>query len=260
MQHMKGGMRIVCLSLTICGLLAVPNPAIATDGSSNQDRHQQHRLLSVELKTKIEHLKDRLRDHREHHHNQGGNSGSVEALRAEIVSLKSELLNVANNQSALVGQISVLLKRIATLESGGGSSTALTELAKHVTVDPNPINGVKGPHVIFTGVNLHVRSGSGATGDHGTPTGLGNLIVGYNEGPHPDPTSGRTGSHNIVGGTLNAFTSSAGLVMGYQNWVQGEYATILGGRSNLALGRASAILGGPVNYAGSENQTVPTVP
>jgi hypothetical protein len=259
MKSMKRGMGIACLSLTICGLLAVPNPALATDGSSSQDRHQQHRLLNAELKAKIERLKDRLRDHREHHQNQGGNSGSVEALQAEVASLKTELSNMANNQSALLGQISGLLTRVATLESGGGGggSPALTELAKLVTVDPNPINGVKGPHVIFTGVNLHVRSGSGSTGDNGTPTGLGNLIVGYNEGPHPDPTSGRTGSHNIVAGTLNAFTSSAGLVMGYQNWVQGEYATILGGRGNLALGRASAILGGPTNFAGSENQTVP---
>lgn len=256
MKSVKRGMGIVCASLMICGLLAVPKPAWATDGSSSS----QHRLLSAELKAKIERLKDKLRDQREDHHNPSGLSGSVEALQTEVASLKTDLAGMASNQSALLGQISALLARVDTLErngGGGGSAPPLTELAKYITVDSNPINGVKGPHVIFTGVNLHVRSGSGSTGDNGTPTGLGNLIIGYNEGPHPDPTSGRNGSHNIVGGTLNAFTSTAGLVMGYQNWVQGEYATILGGRGNLAQGRASAILGGQVNFTGSENQTVP---
>lgn len=261
MKNMKRGMGIVCASLMIFGLLAVPNPALAADKQPSQDRQQQHRLLTAELKAKIERLKDKLRDHREdHRNNSGGLSGSVEALQTEVASLKADLAGMVSNHSVLLGQISTLLARVDTLErtgGGGGSSPALTEVAKYLTVDPNPINGVKGPHVIFTGVNLHVRSGSGSTGDSGTPTGLGNLIIGYNEGPHPDPTSGRNGSHNIVGGTLNAFTSSAGLVMGYQNWIQGEYATILGGRGNLAQGRASSILGGQVNFTGSENQTVP---
>ncbi len=58
------------------------------------------------------------------------------------------------------------------------SRSALTALSQYPTVDPNPINGLDGPRVILAGVNLHVRSGSGSTGDNGTPTGLGNLIVG----------------------------------------------------------------------------------
>ncbi len=33
--------------------------------------------------------------------------------------------------------------------------------------------------VILTGANFHVRSGSDATDDGGTPLGLGNLIAGY---------------------------------------------------------------------------------
>jgi hypothetical protein len=248
--------RVFLASLLVCGLTAVPSLALAKDNGSKHDRNGQHRLLNAELRAKLERIQDKLRDHRSHHHNQSGLPGSLEALQAEIAGLKSQL-QAANSQ------ISVLTSRISALEASGGSggstNPALTELAKYVTVDPNVVNGVKGPHVIFSGVNLHVRSGSGSTGDNGTPTGLGNLIVGYNEGPHPDPTSGRNGSHNIVGGTLNAFTSSGGMVFGNQNWIQSGSASILGGQGNLAQGLGSSILGGRANWTGSPDQTVPMV-
>jgi hypothetical protein len=254
---MKAISRVFLVSVLVCGLTSISSLALAKDSGSKQDRNGQHRLLNAELRAKLERIQDKLRDHRErHHHNNGGTSGPLEALQAEIAGLKSQL-DAANSQ------ISALTSRITALETsgGGGGSTnpALTELAKYVTVDPNVINGVKGPHVIFSGVNLHVRSGSGSTGDNGTPTGLGNLIVGYNEGPHPDPTSGRNGSHNIVGGTLNAFTASGGMVFGNQNWIQSGSASILGGQGNLAQGLGSSILGGRANWTGSPDQTVPMV-
>lgn len=257
---MKTTLRVVLASLLVCGLMAVSSLALATGSGSNQDRNGQHRLLSAELRAKLERVKDKLKEYREHHHNQGGNSGPLEALQADVASLKSQLATLADAEASLLSQLSDLTSRLSALETNGGSggtNPALTALAKYVTVDPNPINGVKGPHVIFSGVNLHVRSGSGSTGDNGAPMGLGNLIVGYNEGPHPDPTSGRNGSHNIVAGTLNAFTSTGGLVMGNQNWIQGAYSTILGGEGNQAQGLASSILGGRSNWTGSTDQTAP---
>jgi hypothetical protein len=253
-------------SVLVCGLSAVSTLALAKDSAPNQDRGGQHRLLSAELRAKLERIQDKLRDHRErHHHNQGGTSGSLEALQADLNGVKSQLATLADavsQMSLLFSQMSLLNDRISALETGGGSggaNPALTALAKYVTVDPNVINGVKGPHVIFSGVNLHVRSGSGSTGDNGTPTGLGNLIVGYNEGPHPDPTSGRNGSHNIVGGSLNAFTATGGIVFGNQNWAQAGFSSILGGEGNLAQGLGSSILGGRANWTGSPDQTVPMV-
>jgi hypothetical protein len=249
--------RMFLASVLGCGLTAVSSLALAKDSAPKQDQNGQHRLLNAELRAKLERVEDKLRDHRErHHNNQGGVSGSLEALQADVASLKSQL-SAANSQIALLtSQINALQ---ASGGSGGSTNPALTALAKYVTVDPNVINGVKGPHVIFSGVNLHVRSGSGSTGDNGTPTGLGNLIVGYNEGPHPDPTSGRNGSHNIVSGTLNAFTATGGIVFGNQNWIQSGYSTILGGEGNLAQGLGSSILGGRANWAGSVDQTVPAV-
>src|SRR6185436_11253646 len=79
------------------------------------------------------------------------------------------------------------------------ANPVLTDLAKYVKIEPGMVNGVKGPHVIFSGVNLHVESGSGTTAEAGAPTGLGNLIVGYNEMPMPTGGS-RVGSHNLVVG------------------------------------------------------------
>jgi len=253
---MKTIPRVLLATLLVCGLSAVSSLALGQDG--------QHRLLNPELRAKLERVEDKLKDRREHHYN------PLEALQADVASLKSQLAGLVSSNASLSSQLSAansqiafLTSQISALQTSGGSggttNPALTALAKYVTVDPNPINGVKGPHVIFSGVNLHVRSGSGSTGDNGTPLGLGNLIVGYNEGPHPDPTSGRNGSHNIVGGTLNAFTSTGGVVLGSQNWIQGGSSTILGGEGNLAQGLASSILGGRSNWTGSSDQTVPMI-
>lgn len=254
---------MVCVSVMAYGLFSVPDLALATDGSSGQDRREQHRLLTSELKARIDGLRNRLKTHREHHHHHGGNSNSLEALQAEVSSLKTDLASMEGSQAALLEQMAALVTRVDTLANGGtgGAGNALlAELANHVKVEPGVLNGVKGPHIIFHKANVHVQSGSGSTGDNGTPTGLGNLIIGYNEGPHPDPTSDRNGSHNIVAGTLNAYTATGGIVMGSQNWIQGEFATILGGQNSLAQSLGSSILGGRANFTGSVNQTVPSVP
>lgn len=64
---------------------------------------------------------------------------------------------------------------------------AVLALGSFVSVEMGIINDLSGPHVVFTGANIHIRSGSGATDDNtdddDTLTGLGNLVVGYNEAP-----------------------------------------------------------------------------
>lgn len=263
-------LRRITLAAILCfTLLGAPVAAIATDQETGQKRGQHHLLDHKRiqaLKERVTTLKERLREHREHQHGGGGGSdGSVAALQAQVTDLQEKVaaLTAANTSmlsqlQSTLSELSLLQNRVTTLESGsggGGSSSLLTELSKHLTFDQNVINGVKGPHLIFSGVNVHIRSGSGSTNDGGTLTGLGNLIVGYNEGPHP--SGGRTGSHNIVGGTLNAFTSSGGLVMGTQNWINGSHATILGGGRNTADGFWSSILGGQNNSVGFAYQTIP---
>ena len=64
--------------------------------------------------------------------------------------------------------------------------------------------------VVITEANLRIVNGLGSTE---TTNGLGNLIVGYNELRNiPDFPDVRTGSHNVVVGELNNFSSFGGLV------------------------------------------------
>lgn len=108
----------------------------------------------------------------------------------------------------------------------------------HVTVEPNDINGLEGPHVIFTGVNIHVRSGFGFTDDAGS--GSGNLIVGYNENLFGNP---RTGAHNLVVGAGHDYSSCGGFVAGFGNTISGRYASVSGGAENTARGNVSSVSG-----------------
>jgi len=71
--------------------------------------------------------------------------------------------------------------------------------------------------VVITGANLRIVNGLGSTL---TTNGLGNLIVGYNElrqefggcsgSTGPFCTDSRTGSHNVVVGRANNFSSFGG--------------------------------------------------
>jgi hypothetical protein len=61
-----------------------------------------------------------------------------------------------------------------------------------------------GNDLYFTGCNVHIVSGSGAT--DGTTNGLGNLFIGYNE-PYPGQNLDRSGSHNLVIGPFHAYGS-----------------------------------------------------
>jgi hypothetical protein len=263
---MRGYAKIASVSLLMTGLLAIPNLSPATDGDG------RHHLLNAELRSKIEHLRDKLAKHHEH----GGVPGSLSALQAEVTSLKTDLAGMVNNETALLDQlkaanlqISTLTTRLTALEAkgtGGSTNQGLTELAKYVKVEPGDLNGVKGPHVVFTGVNLHLRSGLNATNDGGALSGLGNLIVGYNETQStPVVYDGAgcdrslTGSHNIVTGSGNLFTSYGGIVAGSNHCITSPNSSILAGDTNEAHGLNSAILGGTRRGTSVQNQTVPVI-
>src|SRR5207253_2558489 len=105
-------------------------------------------------------------------------------------------------------------------------------------------------------VNVHIRSGSGMTNDS---TNLGNLIIGYNEprdvGLGPD-TSNRTGSHTLIIGPEHQFTASGGLLAGFGNTVNGDFASVSGGDNNTASGLDSSVSGGVSNTASGDNSSV----
>ncbi len=161
---------------------------------------------------------------------QEGESGVPNLFEAGTPARASE---VNENFEALLQRIQVLELQVADL----------TEKNEFFTVVAGDLEGMAGPHLLVQGANLHVRSGSGATADGGSPTGLGNLIVGYNELGGLSPAD-RIGSHNLVLGERNAYTAVAGSVAGSDNRIDAQFATVSGGRFNLATGIYASILGG----------------
>ena len=151
-------------------------------------------------------------------------------------------------------------------EGGGGG--ALSFLQPYISLDVNPINGVSGPHIIFSGANVHVRSGSGSTDDSNTLTGLGNLIVGYDE--QQTEAVSRTGSHNLIVGGQHSFTRHGGLAAGAANTLDGVSAfaagvrniasglgaSVAGGTNNAASGDFSSVTGGAGNFAGGDSSSI----
>ena len=98
-------------------------------------------------------------------------------------------------------------------------------LGPFVSVDAGAENGLKGPNIVISGANVHIESGSGNTFDF---TGLGNLVIGYDEDGIGASTidANRTGSHNLVIGADHQFTASGGAVFGFGNFRQlqrGQY-------------------------------------
>jgi hypothetical protein len=108
--------------------------------------------------------------------------------------------------------VGALTSRVAALEA---------KLA-HVSVEGNDIT--------ISGANLHVNDGSGST--DGPVNGLGNVVIGYNEprGSGDD----RSGSHNLVIGSRNNYSSHGGLVAGLQADVSTPFS-IAGFGTSVAL-------------------------
>jgi len=131
---------------------------------------------------------------------------------------------------------------------------------------------------VFSGCNVYVQSGSGSTNDDedgtlggeggGALTGLGNLIVGYDE---DDGASVKDGSHNLVVGSYHSYTSYGGFVVGFENTVsapgaavsggymnvaRNDYASVSGGYHNEASNQGSSVVGGTYNTASGNQSTV----
>jgi len=142
---------------------------------------------------------------------------------------------------ATQAELDAALARIAALES----------LLQHFTRS--------GSDVTITGANLHVVDGTGDTS--GTPNGLGNVIIGYNElrGVNDD----RNGSHMLVVGKENNYSSFGGIVVGRRNWtgdpsapLDSGYASVSGGYGNIASGYLSSVSGGYHNTASGYGSSV----
>ena len=129
---------------------------------------------------------------------------------------------------------------------------ALEALLQDVTRTPAGIGGQD--TLRFSGMNVQIVDGSGTTECNdgtgnlfdGPCNGQGNLVVGYAENLL---AYARTGSHNMVGGHFNGWTSYGGAVLGEQNRITNDYATVLGGAVDVASGAYTVVAGGRNNQA-----------
>ncbi|PYT37370.1 MAG: hypothetical protein DMG45_26010 [Acidobacteria bacterium] len=180
--------------------------------------------------------------------------GSETAARAAAdTTLQSNINAEAITRIAEDGTTLASAKAYTDTKVAAGGGGALSFLQPYISLDVNSINGVSGPHIIFSGANVHVRSGSGSTDDNNTPTGLGNLFVGYDE--QQTEAVSRTGSHNLIVGGQHSFTRYGGLAAGAANTLDGVSAFAAGVR-NVASGDFSSVTGGAGNFAGGGSSSI----
>ena len=159
--------------------------------------------------------------------------------------------------ASLVSQIKTLKSQVATLQSDNAALKAKTA----------PLS-VFGKDLTITGVNVHIVDGTGSTSDgtedaDGNPvpgkplSGRGNLIIGYNaKGNDQGAGDVRTGSHNLILGGKNSYSSYGGLVVGYDNVISGLYASVSGGSQNKASAGCSTVSGGANNKASGNASSI----
>src|SRR5260370_33577978 len=173
-------------------------------------------------------------------------------MSASAQGVPKEIADLQERVKTLEHEVSTLRQHLADVRNNNA-----LRLGPFVSVVLSSLNGVNPPNIIFTGANIHIRSGSGSTNDNGSPTRLGNLIIGYDETPDmpapktfpPFPALGpgdRGGSNNLVIGQGNRFTTAAfcGLVAGELNAIDGRATTVGGGFFNLARAPDASISGG----------------
>jgi hypothetical protein len=154
----------------------------------------------------------------------------VVAANADLQALASQVLTLQGEVATLQGQVSSLQTLLA-----GVSRTSLF-----------------GQDTLrLSGMNVQIVNGSGSTS---TVNGLGNLIIGYDESQGAPETT--TGSHDLILGQRNSFSSYGGLVDGFANTISGPFASVSGGEFSTAANFASSVSGGDENSAESAASSV----
>jgi hypothetical protein len=124
---------------------------------------------------------------------------------------------------------------------GQAELEALDQILPHIKYVETGVAGK--PTIQFSGVNLQIVNGLGKTE---SVNGEGNLIIGYDEHLEKFP---QTGSHNLVLGLEQSFTSYGGIVAGEFNSIDGPFDSVTGGIGNEASGINTSVSGGDNNVA-----------
>lgn len=197
------------------------------------------------------------------------------ALENQIQYLNQQLIaqqTINNDQQSRINALQTALSAIQ-----GSNVMALDPYVALVDVEDGHDRFITYPTVQFSGVNVQILNGTGDT--FSTMNGLGNLIIGYNEyrgdgvlefcsdGHYTNQTdcnshggtwgtNQRTGSHNLVLGISNSYTSFGGFLAGQYNVVNGPSASVAGGLRNMARTKFASVSGGTYNTASGEDSSV----
>jgi hypothetical protein len=179
------------------------------------------------------------------------------------------LVTVSNLQFIVKGQGTNITNLQLTVNNQGTQNGQLQNTVNALTTSNNDLSNrlqyvyLDGHDMYITNANLHIENGLGWTSGNPDPNdtavvnGLGNLIVGYNElrsnSASPDD---RSGSHNIVVGAQQNFSSYGGLVAGNYNTISGPYASVSGGHVNTASWYYCSVSGGENNTASGGGSSV----
>jgi hypothetical protein len=178
-------------------------------------------------------------------------SAGTAALESEVSTLKSQVATLQGQMATLQGTVSTLQGTVSTLQntlsSVQGTTSSLASTLKGVTrtTDADGYDTLQ-----FSGMNLQVVNG---TGTETTLNGLGNLIVGYMSNTR---NYSHAGSHNLITGENNGWSSYGGLIGGSSNLVSGSDASITGGSVNGASGPGTSVSGGYDNVAAGVGTTI----
>jgi trimeric autotransporter adhesin len=183
----------------------------------------------------------------------------IDNLQAQVTTLQGQVTTLQTQEANLQSQVSTLQSAVATLEAGNAAlqirvtaleNNSVLQLNGYLSLDTDN-NGY--PVAQFEGVNVQIVNGQGSTA---IADGLGNLIVGYNE-LRPTPGNNvRTGSHNIISGKWNNYSSFGGLVIGHENDISGKHSSVSGGAGNEAMGDYSSVSGGMYGIASGPYSSV----
>lgn len=147
--------------------------------------------------------------------------GQIDELKGQVIALQEQMAVTATpEQVAWIDAVS------QGLSPSVDDAAVLTRLE------------VSGVDLLVEGANLTVRN---AQHDTSIVDGTGNVIIGWNE---TDGQPVRTGSHNLVLGDQNSYTSYGAIVSGEGNTASGANVVVLGGSANTASGVGSCVIGG----------------
>jgi hypothetical protein len=115
------------------------------------------------------------------------------------------------------------------------------EILQHVKYESSGVGGK--PTILVSGANVQIVNGEGQTK---SANGAGNLVIGYdeNQGKHE-----QSGSHDLILGTEQTFTSYGGILAGRENTITAPFAEVLDGFANTASGEYDAVSAGNRNTA-----------